>query len=209
MVYPSSLDSFTTKIDGVDYPKASHINSLQTAVEGLEAKVGIDDSAVSTSIDYIIQNKIWPIGSVFTSVVSTDPAILLGFGTWSAIGAGKVLIGQDTGDSDFNSLEETGGAKTVSVAHTHTGPSHTHTGPSHTHTYSGTTAGNTWKVSRDTGGSEAPHENHTHTYSGTTVAGGTGNTGAGGTGATGAMSANATPSIVQSYLVVKFWKRTA
>src|SRR3990172_4022657 len=56
----------------------------------------------------------WPIGSVFISVVSTNPATLLGFGTWSAFGAGRVLIGLDSGDTDFDTVEETGGAKTVS-----------------------------------------------------------------------------------------------
>src|SRR5688500_3577694 len=60
----------------------------------------------------------WPIGSVFTSVVDTDPATLLGFGTWAAIGAGKVLVGQDTGDGDFDTLEGAGGAKTVTAAGT-------------------------------------------------------------------------------------------
>ena len=59
----------------------------------------------------------WPVGSIFLSAVATDPATLLGFGTWSAIGAGRVLIGQDTGDTDFDTLGETGGAKTSAHAH--------------------------------------------------------------------------------------------
>jgi hypothetical protein len=54
----------------------------------------------------------WPIGSVFLAVVSTSPATLLGYGTWSSIGAGKVLVGLDSGDTDFDTVEETGGAKT-------------------------------------------------------------------------------------------------
>ena len=59
----------------------------------------------------------WPVGSIFFSAVSTNPATLLGFGTWSAIGAGRVLVGQDTGDTDFDTLGETGGAKTSAHAH--------------------------------------------------------------------------------------------
>lgn len=63
----------------------------------------------------------FPIGSVFLSVVSTNPGTLLGYGTWSAIAAGKMLIGLDSGDTDFDTAEETGGAKTSSavVNHTH------------------------------------------------------------------------------------------
>lgn len=83
----------------------------------------------------------WPVGSVFISVVATNPATLLGFGTWLAIGAGKMLVGFDSGDTDFDTLEETGGAKTVTIteaqipAHTHTQAAHNHavTDPGHTH----------------------------------------------------------------------------
>ena len=203
--FPTSVQALTNVTDNVDYPEAATINYLNDTVEAIEAKVGIDDSAVSTSIDYILNNKIWPIGSVFLSVVATSPATLLGFGIWSQIGGGKVLVGQTDGDADFNVAEETGGSKTTSIAHTHTGPSHTHTGPSHTHT--GTTAKANAEVSADTGGSKRTDINHTHTI--TTNAGGTGNTGAGGTGASGAMSTNATPSVVQPYLVTYMWKRTA
>lgn len=59
----------------------------------------------------------WPVGSIFLSAVSTNPATLLGFGTWSAIGAGRVLVGIDAVDVDFDTLGETGGAKTSPHAH--------------------------------------------------------------------------------------------
>ena len=58
----------------------------------------------------------FPVGSIFIATVSTNPATLLGYGTWSAFGAGKVLIGLDSGDADFNEAEETGGAKTKAIS---------------------------------------------------------------------------------------------
>ena len=60
----------------------------------------------------------YPVGAVFIAVVSTNPSSLLGFGTWSAFGTGRMLICIDSSDSDFNTVEETGGSKTHTIAQT-------------------------------------------------------------------------------------------
>jgi hypothetical protein len=64
----------------------------------------------------------FPVGAVFIAVVATDPATLLGYGTWSAFAAGRMLIGFNSGDTDFDTAEETGGAKTSSAVVNHTHP---------------------------------------------------------------------------------------
>ena len=64
----------------------------------------------------------WPIGSVFCSVVDTNPATLLGFGTWTAFGTGRVLAGLDTADPDFDTLEKIGGTKTAPATGTVAAP---------------------------------------------------------------------------------------
>lgn len=68
----------------------------------------------------------YPVGSIYMNASdSTNPATLLGFGTWVAFGAGKVPVGIDAGDTDFDAAEETGGAKTHTLTVDEI-PSHTH-----------------------------------------------------------------------------------
>jgi len=132
----------------------------------------------------------YPIGSIYTAIVSTNPNTLLGVGTWSAFGSGKVLVGLDSGDGDFNSSEETGGAKTGGSGTSGSTTLSISQMPAHTHT-----------VKRQAGsGGSAPSvgggQDNTETTSST--GGGSGHT-------------HTTPShsLVQPYIVVYFWKRTA
>lgn len=61
-----------------------------------------------------IIDKIYPIGSIYMSVTLSTAAqveALLG-GTWVAWGAGRVPVGVDTSQTEFDTVEETGGEKT-------------------------------------------------------------------------------------------------
>jgi len=55
--YPTSLDSYITLVDNTDDVLAAHVNDRGDAIEGLEAKVGIDSSAVVTSFDYFLKHS--------------------------------------------------------------------------------------------------------------------------------------------------------
>jgi len=58
-----------------------------------------------------VLTTIYPIGSLYTSFAdSRNPAVILGFGTWESL-AGKVVVGVDPNDTDFNAPNKTGGAK--------------------------------------------------------------------------------------------------
>lgn len=74
----------------------------------------------------------YPVGSIYTSVINTNPNTYFG-GTWTAFGLGRTLVGVDTGQTEFDTVEETGGAKTHTLT-TNEMPSHTHTQDSHNHT---------------------------------------------------------------------------
>lgn len=54
--------------------------------------------------------KIYPVGSIYMSVNNTSPQTFLG-GTWVSWGAGRVPVGVNSSDSDFNTVEQTGGEK--------------------------------------------------------------------------------------------------
>ncbi len=68
----------------------------------------------------------YPVGSIYTNAaVSTNPATLLGFGTWAAYAEGRVPVGKASSGT-FDTLNATGGAEThtLSIAEM---PAHTHT----------------------------------------------------------------------------------
>jgi hypothetical protein len=138
---------------------------------------------------------VYPVGSIYTSTIATNPGTTFGFGTWSAFGAGKVLIGQDTGDAAFDALEETGGSKdAIVVSHTHiidAVGAHVHNT-----SYGGQADGTlypeipyTSNSLVGTAGATTAAGAHTHTIS-----------------TTGSSATNAN---LQPYVVVKMWKRTA
>ena len=88
----------------------------------------------------------FPVGGVFIAVVATDPATLLGYGTWAAVATGRMLVAFDAGQTEFDAVRKTGGAKTHTLttaempAHTHTQDSHNHTQNAHSHVIRSQTA---------------------------------------------------------------------
>jgi hypothetical protein len=152
-------------------------------------------------------SEAFPVGSVFLSVVSTDPGTLLGYGTWQAIAAGRMLVGLDGGDAAFDAAEETGGAKTHTHA-AHSGViSHTHpiTDPGHVH--------DEYQNSATTGPSAGWGARDTSTNSPIITDYDTGSsvTGISVDAPTGAVSelTHDAPSHLPPYFVVHVWKRTA
>lgn len=59
-----------------------------------------------------------PVGSIYMSTNATNPTNLFG-GTWVAWGAGRVPVGFNGSDGNFNSSEKTGGSKTINIQHNH------------------------------------------------------------------------------------------
>lgn len=123
--------------------------------------------------------KIYPVGSIYMSTVSTNPATLFGFGTWEAMPAGRVLLAQ--GKSSWGTTYNAGSSGGEATHKLTVGeiPSHNHTGSINTageHTHSltlkalwgdGNGSGNGWAGDTRDGGSRtntfSTVGNHTHT----------------------------------------------
>ena len=95
--------------------------------------VGTSAGTVAAGDDsrFVTLSTIYPVGSIYMSVVSTSPATLFGMGTWSAL-AGRFLVGLDSGQTEFDAAEETGGEKTHTLTSSEM-PAHTHTQDAHGH----------------------------------------------------------------------------
>lgn len=57
------------------------------------------------------KKKNYPVGKIEINVSGANPSTYLGFGTWIAWGTGRVPVGIDTNDTDFGTVEKTGGSK--------------------------------------------------------------------------------------------------
>lgn len=73
-----------------------------------------------------------PIGAIYISTDPSNPSEYFG-GTWIAWGAGKVPVGVDASQAEFNTVERTGGEKSANLSHSHTVNAHSHTVNAHSH----------------------------------------------------------------------------
>ena len=150
-------------------------------------------SAIQTQLDTLttaVNTKttlaaVYPVGSIYINATnSNNPSSLLGFGTWAAFGAGRVMVGIDSSQTEFDTAEEVGGAKTHTLSISEI-PAHTHNQGSHDSTAGDGGAYNTEFI-RD----------HSDTANGPNVE----------SSSTGGGSAF---SIMNPYIVAYMWRRTA
>ncbi len=166
-----------------------------------------------SALEAKVPDEIYPVGSIYIGVNNTNPGTLFG-GTWVSFGTGRTLVGIDTSQTEFNTIEKTGGNKTKSYTPAGTVGNTTLTVdqiPSHSHTASnninkqfstfnndnvdtgsgvGFTTVNRYYYAQPvsiTIGSTGGGKSHTHSFTGTA----------------------ANIDVVQPYITVYMWKRTA
>jgi len=187
------------EFDAIQTAVNSKANNNNTALTGIPtaptATFGTETTQIATTAFVkAALAALHPVGSVYINAnTATNPATLLGFGTWSAFGAGRVMVGIDAGDASFDTAGETGGSKdAIVVSHTHTASV---TDPGHIHTTLGYGYGNSGTYGN--GGGVAQTSNSTASATtGVTVS----------VNSTGSSATNAN---LQPYVVVYMWKRTA
>ncbi len=109
-------------------------NLTAAAPTAATATFGTNTTQVATTafVQAALQ-AVYPVGSLYTNAYSSaNPSASLGFGTWAAFAAGRVMVGLDPSDPSFSTLGGTSGSKdAVVVSHTHTGT--TSTAAAHQH----------------------------------------------------------------------------
>lgn len=162
------------------------------------ASVGTNTTQLASTafVQAALAASLYPVGSVYINATSAiNPATLLGFGTWTAFGAGRVMVGFNSSNALFDTAEETGGsADAIVVSHTHTATStdsgHTHNlSPAPWTTGGGAVSGSAYSFGGQLGATQSSTANITTTVS---------------TNGVSATNAN-----YQPYITVYMWKRTA
>ena len=165
------VTSMQEEINNLKSTKANQ-SDLDTTNSNLET---IGTIANSATLD-----KVYPIGSIYTSTTDDTVAKVQNRfgGTWVAFGSGRTLVGVDTSQTEFNSVNKTGGEKTHTLTvdemprHNHTqiwmnnSPSYnikadwtSGSGKSVSISYTGYTAGVGYDVGTNFAGGDQPHNN--------------------------------------------------
>jgi len=96
-------------------PRAFSVSGDVTTSAGVDFD-GSGTVDLAVAITNTLWDKIYPVGSIYTTTNSSfDPNNVFN-GTWSTYGAGRVLVGQDTNDTDFQTINDTDGDKTATAS---------------------------------------------------------------------------------------------
>lgn len=94
-------------------------------IEENSFQIGTDNIYIKKSENLIkLLDLIHPVGDIVFNTTGTNPSTYLG-GTWIAWGTGRVPVGLDTSQTEFNTVEKTGGSSTHTLTEAQI-PSHRH-----------------------------------------------------------------------------------
>lgn len=230
IVLGRTISSLTDKVAGT----SNLTNIVQGMAGSVNTAVNTANNAANTAEQVKVEmdaitNKIWPVNSIYINTVNVNPSTFLG-GVWVPFATGKTIVGVDTGQTEFNTPEKSGGHKELQ-SHAHGLNGHNHSvnitsggqSASHNHTTgnssykywpvatgipeadSGDVGGNTYKYPRIPSGATWGNITNTGNQSSDHshyVSGSTGGN-SGNTTSTGGGNAGN----LQPYITVYMWKR--
>ena len=116
----------------LSFPDSTYSSSNKPSTATLKADIQTIETDynahVADATIHFLSSALYPVGMIVEFKVATNPSTLFGFGTWAAFGTGRVTVAIDAGQTEFDTVEETGGAKTHTLI-TAEMPAHTHTIP--------------------------------------------------------------------------------
>lgn len=137
----------------------------------------------------------YPVGAIYMSVVNTSPATLFG-GTWAVWGTGRVPVAVDTSQTEFNTVQKTGGEKAHVLTEAETAlVGHDHAYGVRTFTNTGTGSAAVAHTRGDGVAAGSAQANGEYTYWNSTSRGG--------------YSAPQAHNNLQPYITCYMWRRTA
>ena len=104
--------SIKTFINGTHNPEIEQLVATEKAtIQGLITALG------NQLREELLEDnkKRYHVGRIIFDTENVNPATYLGFGVWQLWGTGKVPVGVDIEDTDFNEVEKTGGSKTTGL----------------------------------------------------------------------------------------------
>jgi hypothetical protein len=216
-----------TKAD-IANPTFTGVPSAPTAAVNTNTTQLANTAFVQSTLQAALAASVYPVGSLYLNATNaTNPATLLGFGTWVSFGAGRMPVGFNAADPLFDAAEETGGSKDATlVSHNHTGATGNQSSD-HAHSFSGSTAGagaHSHSIPTGAGGGTDKYTSqaytdylvssrytdgvgdHAHSFSGSTGGASSNHTHGFTTSTNGSSATNAN---LPPYITVYMWKRTA
>ena len=102
----------------------------------------------------------FPVGAIYMSTTSANPSTFWTGTTWQAFATGKTIVGIDTSDTDFNSVNKVGGSKEVVLTIPNL-PTHNHTVGDNSHSHTANGVGDHSHTLNDHSHYIAPHQHAT------------------------------------------------
>ncbi|MBS6278120.1 phage tail spike protein [Anaerostipes sp.] len=145
IVLGRTISSLTDKVAGT----SNLTNIVQGMAGSVNTAVNTANNAANTAEQVKVEmdaitNKIWPVNSIYINTVNVNPSTFLG-GVWVPFATGRTIVGVDTGQTEFNTPEKSGGHKELQ--------SHAHGLNGHNHSVNITSGGQSASHNHTTGNS--------------------------------------------------------